>query len=78
MTGRGIHEGDWVVVDSDAPRRLGDVVVALVDGESTIKTLTMENGNYVLRAENPDYSDPIPLEEMETQGVVRIVLRQMG
>jgi repressor LexA len=78
MTGRGIHEGDWVVVDSDAPRRIGDVAVALIDGESTIKTLAMENGIYVLRAENPDYPDPIPLGEMETQGVIRIVLRRMG
>lgn len=77
MEGRGIHEGDWVVVDADATPRLYDVVVALIDGESTLKTLTKQNGRFFLKAENPIYPDLIPIEELLIQGVAKAILRRM-
>ena len=77
MKGRGIHDGDWVVADTDASPHEGDVVVALIDGENTLKTLAMKKNRYFLKAENPNFPDLIPLGEMVIQGVVRVVLRRM-
>jgi repressor LexA len=78
MEGRGINEGDWVVVDADATPRLYDVVVALLDGESTLKTLTKKKGRFFLKAENPIYPDRIPVEELLIQGVAKAILRRMS
>ena len=78
MKERGIHHGDWVIADTDASPSFGDVVVALIDGESTLKTLAVAEGAYILKAENSDYPDQIPLNDMLVQGVVRVVLRRMG
>ena len=78
MEGRGIYEGDWVVADADAIPRLSDVVVALIDGESTLKTLTKQKGHFFLKAENPIYPDLIPIEELLIQGVAKSILRRMS
>ncbi|RZB36771.1 MAG: repressor LexA [Desulfobacteraceae bacterium Eth-SRB2] len=77
MEGRSIHEGDWVVADADLPPHEGDVVVALIDGENTLKTLAKQEGRFFLKAESPKYSDLIPLKEMMIQGVVRSIFRRM-
>jgi SOS-response transcriptional repressor LexA len=39
MTGRGIHEGDWVVADADVSPKEGDVVVALIDGRAVLRRI---------------------------------------
>ncbi len=78
MEGRGIYEGDWVVVDADATPRAFEVVVALIDGESTLKTLTKQKGRFFLKAENPIYPDLIPIEELLIQGVAKAILRRMS
>lgn len=78
MEGRGIYEGDWVVADADATPRLYDVVVALIDGESTLKTLTKQKGRFFLKAENPIYPDWIPIEELLVQGVAKAILRRIS
>ncbi len=77
MTGRGIHNGDWVVADAKASSREGDVVVALVDGESTLKTLVKQEGRFFLKAESPNHTDVTPKAEMVIQGVVRALLRRI-
>lgn len=77
MEGRGIHEGDWVVVDADAPPHEGNVVVALIDGKNTLKTLAKQKGRFYLKAESPDHSHWIPIDEMVIQGVVKAVLRRI-
>lgn len=77
MNGRGIHEGDWIVADVDATAREGDIVVALIDKQNTLKTLARRKGHFYLKAENPIHSDWIPLEELLIQGVVKTVLRRM-
>ena len=78
MKGRGIHDGDWVIADSEVSQHEGDVVVALIDGESTLKTLAVVKRCYFLKAENLDYPDLIPLAEMAIQGVVKVILRRMS
>lgn len=77
MEGRGIHERDWVVADADASPHEGDVVVALIDGENTLKTLARQKGRFYLKAESPNHSDWIPIDEMVIQGVVKAVLRRI-
>jgi len=77
MEGRAIHDGDWVVVDADVQPREGDVVIALIDGESTLKTLAKRKGNYYLKAENPIHQDWLPLDKMIIQGVAKAVLRRL-
>ena len=77
MTGRGIHEGDWVVADADVSPKDGDVVVALIDGENTLKTLAGKKNDFYLKAESPFHTDLIPTNEMGIQGVVRAVLRRI-
>ena len=77
MEGRAIHDGDLVIADRDAEHREGDVVIALIDGENTLKTLAKKAGSYYLKAENPFYQDWFPLDEMTIQGVAKAVLRRL-
>jgi repressor LexA len=77
MVGRGIYDGDWVIADADEVPIEGDIVVALIDGENTLKTLAKSKTRYYLKAENPHYPDFFPYQEMATQGVVKAVLRRI-
>jgi repressor LexA len=70
MLDAGIHPGDRVVVERDAPARPGDVVVAAIDGEFTLKTLAVEDGEAVLRPANPAYPVLRPGERLDIFGVV--------
>jgi len=63
-------------VDMKKNPRDGDIVVALVDGSNTLKRLVSQKGKVYLKAENKDYSDIYPLEELEIQGVVTSLIRQ--
>ncbi len=60
MAGREIHDGDIVLVDRDARVTPGDIVVALIGDEATIKTLRKQGRRIVLEAANPDYADIVP------------------
>ncbi len=70
MRDAGILDGDIIVADKDSYSKSGDIVVALIDDEATVKRLVIENGKspYLL-PENPDY-DPIYPEHMEILGRV--------
>lgn len=78
MTGRGVFDGDWVVADADCPPREGNMVVALIDGQNTLKTLAVKKGALFLKPENPDFSELIPVEELSIQGVVKLILRRVN
>ena len=69
MTGAHIQEGDVVVLEYREPRD-GDVVAALIDGETTLKRFVLEEGQPYLKAENPAYPDLLPATELIVQGVV--------
>ena len=60
MAGREIHDGDIVLVDRDARISPGDIVVALIDDEATIKTFRKQGRRIVLEAANPAFSDILP------------------
>jgi repressor LexA len=76
MIGRHILEGDQVILDAGRTPRHGDVVAALVEGQSTLKTFIIENGRPSLRAENPLYPKIIPLGELVIQGVMVGLIRK--
>lgn len=76
MIDAGIFEGDLVLVNTKITARDGDIVVALVDNSNTLKRL-MKSGNKVyLKAENREYEDIHPVEELTVQGVVKTLIRQ--
>jgi len=78
MEKRGICEGDWVVADAEASPREKDVVVALIDGENTLKTLAQKKGHFFLKAESPNHHDWIPVNELVIQGVAKAILRRIS
>lgn len=76
MTGAGIHAGDIAIVERRHDAKPGDLVVAQIDGEFTLKHLEQERGGFVLRAANPAYADIRPLGELEIFGVVTGIVRK--
>ena len=76
MTGTHILDGDIVVLEHGVTPRAGDVVAALIDNESTLKTFLLLRGKPFLRAENPRYPDLIPADELVIQGVMVALIRK--
>lgn len=70
MIDAGIHEGDLVVVEKRASANVGDIVVAIIDNEFTLKRLHKERGRIVLKPENKTYPVIRPKGELEIFGVV--------
>ena len=76
MIGRHILDGDMVVVEHGQTPRNGDVVAALIDGESTLKTYVGDKGKPHLKAENPKYPKLVPAAELVIQGVMVALIRK--
>lgn len=77
MIGRHICPGDVVVFEHGKTPRNGDVVAALIDNESTLKTYVQERGKPpFLKAENPRYSKLYPARELVIQGVMVGLVRK--
>lgn len=72
MRDLGIFDGDLLVVDRSVPATHGCVVIAVVDGEFTVKQLLHTAEGKVLRAAHPDYSDMTirPEQDFAIWGVV--------
>lgn len=70
-----ICSGDTVVLEQRSPKK-GDIVAALIDGETTLKRYVLEKGKPYLHAENEDYPDLIPVSELLIQGVVVALVRR--
>ena len=78
MIGAGIHDGDILVVDRSEEPSHGKIVVAVLDGELTVKRLHLKNGERLLVPENPRYK-AVRLEaeqELHVWGVVTSVVRR--
>ena len=69
MIDAGIREGDLIVVRKQNTADDGQIVVALMDGEATLKRLFHRNGKIVLHPENRQMQD-IVVENCEIQGVL--------
>lgn len=72
MEGAGISHGDELIVDRSLTARDMSVVVAILDGEMTVKRLRLIDGGVVLQAENPSYPSihVQGLSELDIWGVV--------
>ncbi len=70
MIDAGIFEGDHIVVDRGQPARAGDIVVAIVDNEFTVKYLAQDKRGFHLKPGNPAYATIRPKGQLDIYGVV--------
>jgi DNA polymerase V len=72
MVGAGIFDGDLLVVDRSLTPSSGDIVIAVLDAELTVKRLIRRDGMVILKPENPDFKEIVLKEGQELQvwGVV--------
>ena len=76
MIDAGIFEGDLVIIERDANAKNGDVVLACVDREWTLKYLQKNGQNYELVPANSKYPVIHPEGELTLGGVVKAVIRR--
>ena len=74
MKNAGILDGDYVVAEQASTADNGEIVVALIDDEATVKRLFCEEGQVRLQPENPDFS-PIYSDHVSILGKVIAVVR---
>lgn len=76
MKGAGIHRGDILIVDRALEASNGKIVVAIINGEFTVKRIRIEKEKILLEPENPRY---VPIEvqpesDFEVWGIVTFVI----
>ncbi len=76
MSGAGILPGDLVIVDKGEPPKSGDIVIAEVDGDWTMKYLEKRGNDVTLMPANPKYKPIKPVKELRIAGVVTAVVRK--
>ena len=78
MLGAGIYPGDILVVDKSLDVKNGKIVIAVVDGDFTVKRLQRHHNKITLKSENPNYQDIDIKEENELTiwGVVTSVIHK--
>jgi repressor LexA len=76
MSNAGILPGDMVLVDKGEIPKSGDIVIAEVDGEWTMKYLKKKGENVILCPANPKYQPIKPKRELKIAGVVTAVVRK--
>ncbi len=76
MIGAGIMEGDLVIVEKGREPKNGDVIIAEVDGEWTMKYFRRQGRQVILEAANPKYPAIKPKSELKLGGIVTAVIRK--
>lgn len=77
MRDAGLQDGDLLAVEHNRPTKPGDIVVACVDNELTVKTLRLdERGEFYLEAANPAYPAIHPRTSLEVLGVAVGLVRR--
>ena len=77
MIDAGIHEGDYLVVERQPHANVGEIVVAIVDNEFTVKYLQRERNEFVLKPANKAYPVIRPRGRLEIFGVVAGLTRRI-
>jgi repressor LexA len=79
MVGAGIRDGDIALVHQVPEAADGDIVVAVMDGEATLKRFFRKDGGVILHAENPDFRDMVvgPIVDFSLAGGVVGIVRRM-
>lgn len=76
MVEAGINDGDIAIVEKRHAANLGDKVIAIVDGEYTLKTLAKDKLGFLLQPENAEYQPIRPKEGLEIFGIVVGLIRK--
>ena len=76
MVDAGILEGDYLVIERQPHANLGEIVVAIVDNEFTVKYLEREKGAFVLKPANKAYPVIRPRGRLEIFGVMAGLVRR--
>jgi repressor LexA len=71
-----VLDGDIVILEQSKEVHNGDIVAALIDGETTLKRYVVDRGRPYLKAENPRYPNLIPARELKIQGVMVSLVRK--
>lgn len=74
MINAGINDGDIVIIERTPVAENGDIVVALIENEATVKRFFKEKGHFRLQPENNSY-EPIIVDELSILGKVKMLLR---
>jgi repressor LexA len=75
MINAGIYDGDYVIVRKQQTAENGQIVVAMIDDEATVKRYQRSNGEVWLMPENDDY-EPIDGSECQILGIVTALVRE--
>lgn len=78
MIGRGIMHNDLVMVRRQSVAQLGEVVVALISDEATVKTLRRRGNQFYLEPANEDYQPISVTQDVSIVGKVINVIRNYG
>ena len=78
MLHAGIHHGDILIIDRSLNVRDGDIIIAVLYGEFTVKQLSIVNDTFFLIPKNPEYSPVEILDDMDFEiwGVVIYSIRK--
>ena len=76
MINAAIADGDYILVERTKAALPGDIVVACLDGEWTLKYLREKNARRYLEAANDNYADMYPQESLEIEARVVSVIRK--
>lgn len=78
MVGAGIFDGDLLVVDKSLAPASGTIVIAVIDGELTVRRFIQRDGNVILKPENPAHKEIVFKEGLELQvwGVVTSTIKR--
>ncbi|MBU3668568.1 MAG: repressor LexA [Candidatus Taylorbacteria bacterium] len=76
MKDAGILDGDMVIVERTTTPKIGQIVVAEIDGSYTLKYLRKGSSRYFLEAANSKYKPMYPTEELQIIAVVKAVVRK--
>lgn len=78
MTGAGINSGDILVVDRSVASTSGKIVIAILNGEFTVKRIVIDGKRIFLKPENPQYPTIEVAQESDFQvwGVVTYVIHK--
>ncbi len=76
MINAGIYDGDILFVEKTPSARNGDIVVALIEDEATVKTFYKENGHFRLQPENDSF-EPIIVDELIILGKAIALMRYL-
>lgn len=76
MVDAGIVDGDMLLVERVSEAKAGEIVIALVDGDRTMKYLRQRSGKYYLEPANKKYKPIVPEGELKIEAVVIAVIRK--